>query len=59
MKPIPLIVIGSSQAHACVRSINDWCPCITASCGTGGGHTPMIVEIINEDNLQGESDRTL
>ena len=32
----PILIIGSTQAHACVRSIDDWSPCINASAGTGG-----------------------
>ena len=56
MKPIPLIVIGSKQTNAYVGSVNDWCPCITAACGMGGGQTPMILEVIYEDDLQRSDD---
>lgn len=55
MKPIPLIVIGSKQTNAYVGSVNDWCPCITAACGMGG-QTPMILEVIYEDDLQRSDD---
>ena len=33
----PLLIIGSKQANAYVGSVDDWCPCITAACGLGGG----------------------
>ena len=59
MKPIPLIVIGSKQTNAYVGSVNDWCPCITAACGMGGGQTPIILEVIYEDNLQRSDNRAV
>ena len=37
MKIIPLLIIGSKQANAYIGSTDDWCSCITAACGLGGG----------------------
>ena len=45
----PLKVIGSKQANAYIGSVDDWCSCITAACGMGGGHIPMILETEYED----------
>lgn len=59
MKPIPLIVIGSKQANAYIGSVNDWCSCVTSACGMGGGQTPMILEVIYEDDLQRSDDRAV
>lgn len=40
----PILIIGSKQANAYVGSTDDWCSCITAACGMGGGQIPLIVE---------------
>lgn len=49
MKEKPIIVIGSAQEHAAIRSVDSWCPCVTAACGMGGGQTPLIVYLVEED----------
>lgn len=40
----PILIIGSKQANAFVGSVEDYASCVTAACGMGGGHIPMIVE---------------
>lgn len=39
----PKIVIGSTQAHAYVGSVDEVSPCINSACGMGGGETPMVI----------------
>lgn len=52
----PILIIGSRQVNAYIGSVDDWCSCLTAACGMGGGHIPMIMEIENE-NRQTDSRR--
>lgn len=53
----PLIVIGSAQEHASVRSVLSWSPCVNAACGMGGGQTPLIVyECYDRDQEPAEGD---
>lgn len=40
----PSIVIGSTQKHAYVGSVEGISPCINAACGMGGGQTPMVAD---------------
>lgn len=40
----PILIIGSKQANAFVGSVEYYASCITAACGMGGGHIPMIIE---------------
>ena len=40
----PILIIGSKQANAFVGSVEYYASCVTAACGMGGGHIPMIVE---------------
>lgn len=40
----PILIIGSKQANAFVGSVEGYASCITAACGMGGGHIPMLVE---------------
>lgn len=42
----PFILIGSTQANACVGD-GDYCSTLTEAMGKGGGQIPMVGEIIN------------
>ena len=60
MKSIPLIVIGSKQANKrlcrkCKRLVS----LHYRSLWNGGGQTPMILEVIYEDDLQRSDDRAV
>ena len=37
------VVVGSTQKNAFVGSVNDVSPSLTNAMGSGGGHTPMII----------------
>ena len=50
----PVLIIGSKQANAFVGSVEEYASCITAACGMGGGHIPMIVE--KYDGIQDSSE---
>lgn len=47
MKTTPILIIGSKQDNAYIGSVEDWCSCVTAACGMGGGHIPMVMEEID------------
>jgi hypothetical protein len=51
----PILIIGSKQANAFVGSVEDYASCVTAACGMGGGHIPMIVKEY-ENTIQGKRD---
>jgi hypothetical protein len=55
----PILIIGSKQANAFVGSVEDYASCITAACGMGGGHIPMIIEEKENDYIQRQRDKTL
>lgn len=57
MREKPLIVIGSAQEHASVRSVLSWSPCVNAACGMGGGQTPLIVYECDEEEADGGPSR--
>lgn len=52
MKTTPKLIIGSKQDNAYIGSVEDWCSCVTAACGMGGGHIPMVMEEIEDGDNQ-------
>lgn len=49
MKYEPKVVIGSLQKHAYIGRVSSYSPCVNAACGMGGGQTPIVIYVYQED----------